>query len=109
VAKINAFNVAQFAYMVKKMATLKEGDGTLLDHSIMMWGSGLENGDKHSRDHLPFVIAGKGGGTIKTGRYLPEVKGNQGDLLGTLLTAAGIPLDRPVGIGTKVLNEMLVG
>lgn len=107
VAKINAFNVAQFAHMVKRMASLKEGDGTLLDNSIMMWGTGLEDGNKHSREHLPFVIAGRGGGSLKTGRYLPDVKGNQGDLLGTLLTAAGIPLDRPIGIATRVLSEML--
>jgi hypothetical protein len=108
VSKIAAFNVAQFAYMVKKMHGLREGDGTLLDNCIMMWGSGLEDGNKHARANLPFIIAGKGGGTIKTGRYLPDVKGNQGDLLGTLLTCAGIPLDRPIGIATKTLGEMTV-
>ncbi len=107
VAKINAFNVAQFAYMVKRMHGLKEGDGTLLDHCIMMWGSGLEDGNKHSRANLPFVIAGKGGGSLKTGRYLPNCKGNQGDLLGTLLACAGIPLDRPIGIATKQLTELM--
>jgi hypothetical protein len=107
VAKINALNVEQFAYMVQKMANLKEGAGTLLDNCIMMWGSGLEDGDKHERKNLPFVIAGKGGGTLDTGRFITDVKGTQGDLLGTLLTAAGIPLDRPIGIGTKVITQML--
>ncbi|MCX5662272.1 MAG: DUF1552 domain-containing protein [Planctomycetota bacterium] len=105
--KINTFNVAQFAYMVKRLQSIPEGEGTLLDNCIMMWGSGLEDGNKHTRDNLPFVIAGKGGGAIKTGRYLPDVKGNQGDLLGTLLTAAGVPLDRPIGVGTRQLTEML--
>ncbi|HEX8911303.1 MAG TPA: DUF1552 domain-containing protein [Humisphaera sp.] len=107
VAAINRFNVEQFAYMVKKMATLKEGDGTLLDNCIMMWGSGLEDGNKHARENLPFVIAGKAGGALKTGQFLTKVKGNQGDLLGTLLTCAGIPLDRPIGIATKQLTEMI--
>jgi len=106
VAAITAFNIAQFAYMVKKMASLREGDGSLLDNCIMMWGSGLEDGNKHSRDNLPFIIAGKGGGTINTGRFLPETKGNQGDLLTTILACAGIPLDRPIGIATKQINEM---
>jgi len=106
VAAINKFNVDQYAYMVKKMHALKEGDGTLLDNSIMMWGSGLENGNKHKRDNLPFVIAGKGGGSINTGRFLSDVKGNQGDLLTTLLSCAGIPLDRPIGIATKQITEM---
>lgn len=107
VTKINAFNVAQFAYMVKKMAGLKEGSGTLLDNCIMMWGSGLEDGNNHTRQNLPFVIAGKGGGSLKTGCYLSNVKGNQGDLLGTLLTCAGIPLDRQIGIAEKQLVELV--
>ena len=106
VEAITAFNIAQFAYMVKKMHGLREGDGTLLDNCIMMWGSGLEDGNKHARENLPFIIAGKGGGSIKTGRFLADTKGNQGDLLTTLLACAGIAVDRPVGIATKQLKEM---
>ncbi len=106
VAAINKFNVDQFACMVKKMHALEEGEGTLLDHCIMMWGSGLEDGDKHRRDNLPFIIAGKGGGSLKTGRFLSSVQGNQGDLLTTLLSCAGIPLDRPIGIATRQIGEM---
>jgi hypothetical protein len=106
VAAITAFNISQFAYMVKKMHSLREGDGTLLDNCIMMWGSGLEDGNKHSRENLPFIIAGKGGGSINTGRFLPNTKGNQGDLLTTLLACAGVPLDRPIGIATKQISEM---
>ena len=106
IALITEFNIAQFAYMVKKMHGLREADGTLLDNCIMMWGSGLEDGNQHTRENLPFVIAGKGGGSIKTGRFLPDTKGNQGDLLTTLLDCAGIPIDRPVGIATKQLEEI---
>lgn len=106
VAAITEFNIAQFAYMVKKMHALKEGDGTLLDNCIMMWGSGLEDGNKHQRKNLPFIIAGKGGGSIKTGRFLPDTQGNQGDLLTTLLSCAGVPLDRPIGIATKQITEI---
>lgn len=106
VAKITAFNIEQFAYMVKKMHSLREADGTLLDNCIMMWGSGLEDGDKHSRQNLPFIVAGRGGGSMKTGRFLPDTKGNQGDLLSTLLACAGVPLDRPVGIATKQFEEI---
>lgn len=109
VAKINAFNVEQFAHMVKRLHAIREGEGTLLDNCIMMWGTGLEDGNKHSRASLPFVIAGRGGGKLKTGRCLPDVKANQGDLLGTLLTCAGVALDRPVGIGTRLLTEMMAG
>jgi hypothetical protein len=108
VAAITAFNIEQFAYMVKKMHALREGDGTLLDNCIMMWGSGLEDGNKHTRENLPFILAGRGGGSIHTGRFLAESRGNQGDLLTTLLTCAGIPLDRPIGNATKQLMEMCV-
>ena len=106
VAKITEFNIAQFAYMVNKMHGLREAEGTLLDNCIMMWGSGLEDGNEHTRQNLPFVVAGSGGGSIKTGRFLPNTKGNQGDLLTTLLACAGIPLDRPVGIATKQFEEI---
>ena len=106
VAKITEFNITQFAYMVKKLHSLREGEGTLLDNCIMMWGSGLEDGDKHTRENLPFILAGKGGGALKTGRFLPETSGNQGDLLTTLLACAGIPIDRPVGIATKQFTEL---
>ncbi len=106
VAAITEFNIAQFAYMVKKMHSLREGDGTLLDNCIMMWGSGFEDGNKHRRENLPFIVAGRGGGSIRTGRFLPDTKGNQGDLLTTLLACVGVPLDRPIGIATKELKEM---
>lgn len=109
VAKITAFNIAQFAYMIKRMHSLREGDGTLLDNCIMMWGSGLEDGNKHARENLPFIIAGRGGGSVNTGRFLTDTRGNQGDLLTTLLGCAGIPLDRPIGIATKQLTEMTAG
>jgi hypothetical protein len=108
VAAITAFNIEQFAYMVKKMHSLNEGNGTLLDNCIMMWGSGLEDGNKHTRENLPFILAGKGGGSLQTGRFLTGVRGNQGDLLTTLLPCAGIPLDRPIGIATKQLKEICV-
>jgi Protein of unknown function (DUF1552) len=107
VAAITKFNIDQFAYMIKKMASLREGDGTLLDNCLMMWGSGLEDGNKHSRENLPFIIAGKGGGTLNTGRFLPNLKGNQGDLLTTLLACAGVPLDRPIGNATKQITAMM--
>ncbi|WP_395746671.1 DUF1552 domain-containing protein [Prosthecobacter sp.] len=108
VAAITKFNIDQFAYMVKKMHSLKEGGGTLLDNCLMLWGSGLEDGNKHSRENLPFILAGKAGGTVKTGRFLPDTKGNQGDLLTTMLSCIGVPLDKPIGIATKQIGEMKV-
>jgi len=106
VAGITAFNISQFAYMVKRMAALKEGEGTLLDNCIMMWGSGLEDGNSHTRQNLPFIIAGGGGGSLRTGRFL-SANANQGDLLMTLLACMGVPIDRPIGIATKRIDAMM--
>ncbi len=91
VTAINDFNITQFAYMVKKIYSLREGNGTLLENCIMMWGSGLEDGNKHERKNLQFIVAGRGGGSIQTSRFLPNTKDNQGDLLTTLLKCAQIP------------------
>ena len=105
-AKINRYHLQTLAYFMKKLQSVPDGDGTLLDNCMMMWGSGLEDGNGHTRENLPFIIAGKGGGALKTGRFINSVKANQGDLLTTLLTCAGVPLDRPIGIATKQITEM---
>jgi hypothetical protein len=67
---INKFHVEQFAYILDKMRQVKEGEGTLLDHSLIVYGSGIEDGDSHSHANLPIVMAGRGNGTVKTGRHI---------------------------------------
>jgi hypothetical protein len=105
VAKIDRFNIEQFAHVVGRLKSLKEGSGTLLDNTIFMWGSGLGDGDSHTHKRLPTLIAGKGGGTVKPGRYV-KGQGNQGDLLSAMLARAGVKLAKPIGIGTKLLAEL---
>jgi len=74
-------------------------------------GSGRRHSEnerlRRDRQNLPFIVAGKGGGTLKPGRFIADAKGNQGDLLTTLLACAGVPLDRPIGIATKQIKEMM--
>ena len=50
--------------------SIKEGDGTLLDNCMIVYGSGISDGNRHNHDDLPILLAGKGGGTLKTGRHL---------------------------------------
>ena len=57
------------------MKATKEGDGTLLDHSMMVYGSGIADGSEHSHVNLPVIIAGKGNGRLKTGRNLKYAAG----------------------------------
>ena len=66
--KITRFHVTLFAYLLDKMKAVREGDGTLLDNSMVMYGSGM--GENHRNWDLPILLAGKGGGTIKTGQHL---------------------------------------
>jgi hypothetical protein len=70
IAKINRFHATQFAYFLDKLKAVREGEGTLLDNCMVVYGSGLGDGNAHNHDNLPCVLAGKGGGTISTGRHV---------------------------------------
>ncbi len=70
IRKINRFHVAQFAYLLKRMKSVKEGEGTLLDNSMVVFGSGIGDGNRHNHDELPILLAGGGGGTLEPGRHV---------------------------------------
>lgn len=70
IAKINRFQVQQLSYLLQKMKSIREGERTLLDNSMVVYGSGLSDGNRHNHDNLPILLAGSGGGTIETGRHL---------------------------------------
>ena len=67
---INRFHVEQFAYLLGKLKAVPEGNGTLLDNMMIVYGSGIGDGNRHNHNNLPIVLAGGGGGTIKTGRHV---------------------------------------
>ncbi len=68
--RINRWHVEQFARMLKKMQAIDEGEGTLLDNSMLMFGSSFSDGNRHDPDNLPILLAGRGGGTLSPGRHL---------------------------------------
>jgi hypothetical protein len=70
IAKINRFHVTQLAYLLTKLKSIPEGDGTLLDHSMIAYGSGNSDGNAHNHDNLPVLFAGGGCGTLKQGRHI---------------------------------------
>lgn len=98
--KTNQFHVDQFGYLVKRLKEIDEGGGTtLLDNSMLMMASNLFDGDTHGADQMPIVLAGKGGGTLKTGRILDYLdKGNENrracSLYLSLMDRMGVKLDR---------------
>ena len=67
---INRFHTTQLAYLLTKLKAVKEGDGTLLDHCMIAYGSGISDGNRHNHDDLPVLLAGKGGGSLKPGRHV---------------------------------------
>lgn len=68
--KIDNFHVTQFAYFLKRLSETKDGNGSLLDHSMIVLGSGLGDGNRHRHDELPIVVAGGGSGTVRNGRHI---------------------------------------
>jgi hypothetical protein len=69
-AIIDKWHVTQFAYFLEKLKSVKEGEGTLLDNSMIVYGAGISDGNEHSHDNLPTILAGRAGGTITPGRHI---------------------------------------
>ena len=95
VAKINEFHVSLFSYFLQKLKATRDGNGTLLDHSVFLYGSGMGDPNVHDHVNLPILVAGGAAGKLKGGRHIryekPEPLAN---LHLTLLEKAGVHLDR---------------
>lgn len=74
IAQINRFHVEQFAYFLQRLKETPDGTGNLLDHSLIMYGSGLADGNQHAHHDLPILLAGHGGGTLNPGRHVRYAK-----------------------------------
>jgi hypothetical protein len=73
-AQINRYHMEQFAYFIQKLASTPDGDGSLLDHSMIVYGSGISDGNRHLHHDLPVLILGKANGSWKTGRHIQYPK-----------------------------------
>ena len=67
---INRFHMRQFAYLLGKLKSMPEGDGTVLDNTMLLYGAALADGNRHEHENLPLILAGRGGGTIVSGRHV---------------------------------------
>jgi hypothetical protein len=106
VAKINTYHVQMLVYLLEKLKATADGDGTLLDHSIILYGSGIGDGNLHDHVNLPVIVAGGGGGTLRGGRHLRySDREPMSNLLLTLLDKAGVPLDK-LGDSTKPIGGL---
>jgi hypothetical protein len=69
-AKINAYHVSLFAYFLEKLRSIPDGDGSMLDHTMYLFGSGMGDPDAHDHANLPIVVAGGGGGRVRGGKHI---------------------------------------
>ncbi|MBX2840225.1 MAG: DUF1552 domain-containing protein [Flammeovirgaceae bacterium] len=106
-AKINLWHMEQYAYFLNKLKSIKEGDKTLLDNSMVFLTSSLRDGNRHSPIDIPVVLAGKGGGKLKTGQFLKyEERTPLANLYLTMLNCLDIDRDN-FGDSTGILDGIL--
>ena len=98
IARVDQFMVEQFAYFLDRLKSVREGEGTLLDNSMILYGSAISDANRHQHHDLPIVLAGRGGRTIETGQYLQHP--NETPLNNLFLSMA----DR-MGAGLKEIGD----
>lgn len=105
---INRWHVEQYAYLLNKLHGMKERDGTVLDNSMILYGSGLRDGNSHSPHNLPILLGGSGGGRIATGQHLSFGKDTPlANLYAAMLAAFGTD-HNSFADSTGVLDGVLV-
>jgi hypothetical protein len=94
IRKINHYHVQQFAYFLERLKSIPEGEGSLLDQCMIVYGSGISDGNRHNHNDLPIILAGRGGGSIAPGRHVryPE-ETPMTNLFLSLLDRMGAPVD----------------
>lgn len=93
ILEVNKWYTEQFAYLLTQMDSIEEGEGTMLDNSVVVWVNELGKGNSHTRDSIPFILAGSAGGYFKTGKALSYDGEPHGKLLVSLCHAMGFPVD----------------
>jgi hypothetical protein len=105
-AKIQTWHTKMFAGFLQRLQQVKDGDGSLLDHSIILYGSNMSNSDKHNNDPLPSAVLGHGTGRIKGGQHLHYQQDTpHANLLYTILDRANVRLPA-LGNSTGLLQEI---
>ena len=105
--KINTFHTTQLAYILNKMNSVSEGDKTLLENSMVLYGAGICDGDRHNHDDLPLLMAGKAGGKISSGKHLKFNNGTpMSNLFLSMADKLGVPQEN-IGDSTGKLDQLI--
>jgi Protein of unknown function (DUF1552) len=105
-AELNTYHHGMFAYFLEKLKGTQDGDGNLLDHSLILYGSGMSDSNQHNHTPLPMILAGKASGALKGGRHvrLPQLT-THSNLLLTILHKAGVRAEK-IGDSTGPIAEL---
>ncbi|HUD13803.1 MAG TPA: DUF1552 domain-containing protein [Terracidiphilus sp.] len=107
VTKIDTYHAKLFAYYLDKLQSTRDGDGSLLDHSLILYGSSICDGNAHTHHDLPLVMAGGAGGQVKGGRHIKFPKETpMTNLLLTMLDKAKVPVPEKLGDSTGELQRL---
>ena len=94
ISKINQYHMSLAAHLLKRLSSIPEGNGTLLDNCMVLYGSGIADGNRHNHSNLPICMFGGGGGTIQTGRHIRvRAKTPLTNLYRSMLERVGAPVD----------------
>src|SRR6267378_3565082 len=109
-SKINHYHVELFSQYLAKLRATPDGDGSLLDHTTILYGSGISNSTRHSGDNLPLLLVGGGAGRLKGGRHVKySGKPSMANLLVTLMDKLDVPIDHIGGSTGKLPLDTLSG
>ena len=107
-SKINRYHTQLFSKYLERLRATPDGDGSLLDHTTILYGSGISNSTRHSGDNLPILVMGGGAGTLKGGRHLAYTdKPMMANLLVTLMDKMGVPVEKIGGSTGKLPLDTL--
>lgn len=108
IRQINEYHVRQFAYFIQKLDSIQDGDATLLDRSMIVYGSSIADGNRHTHHDLPIIVAGTGNRQIRSGRHLLFPKETQlTNLYLTLLETMNVPAASSLGDSTGPLKHLV--
>ncbi|NOT60614.1 MAG: hypothetical protein HOP19_10375, partial [Acidobacteria bacterium] len=105
VKQINVFHTTLFAAFLNKLKATPEGDGTLLDHSMIVYGGGLADGNRHQHENLPVLVVGHGDGSLKPGRHIVYPQTPMTNLYLTLLEKMSVTPEK-IGDSTGKLGQL---
>jgi uncharacterized protein DUF1552 len=109
-SKINRYHVQLFSQYLSKLRATPDGDGSLLDHMMILYGAGISNSQRHSGDNLPLLVMGGGSGRLKGGRHIRYAdKPPMSNLLVTLMDKMDVPVERVGGSNGKLSLDTLSG